>query len=924
MALCLDNLADNYARQARYPEAVAAYQQALAIKEKVLGPEHSDVAMCLCDLALAYTHQGRHAEAEALLKRALDIEEKVHGPYHARVATDLNNLANLYFEQGRYTEAEALLKQALGIDRKVHGPEHPHLAYRLNNLATLYTQQGRYAEAEPYHKQALAIREKALGEGHPDVGVSCRGLAYTYSAENRDAEAEPFFRRALTIQEKTLGSDHPELALVLYGLANVYRREGRYVEAESLCRRALGIYRKKFGDEHPCVAMGLSYLARLYAKQDRFDEAEPLYKQALAIAEKTRGPEHPDTARTLYDLALLYYRQKRYRDAEPLLDRAVFAKERAGTDPGDRSNAYLLRARVAWESGRRTEATADLREAMQLAEERRTHSAGAEQERAESFGRFGEVFEQMLAWQAELGDVNEALGAVERGRARSLLDELSSAGANLQAGRPAIEREQARRREFELKQRVAALEKQIDKLQPADAQEKQRLGAALADARNELYEHYRDERSSSPVYRNLLSAAAGPPRLSQIQRRLLSEHSLLLVYFLGEKGGYVIAVGPSDAALAKLAVDETAAKTLGIDAGPLTADRLRRALVDAAGTGVLERLKTPKQVPETAQRLAALFEALIPEPQRKALADGSIKRLIVVPDGQLALLPFETLVAVPADGKCLLDVGPPISYAPSATVLYNLAERRAAPVAAGRESVLTVGNPNYSPGVRLADARTGVHDELTSRSRYGALGGKLSQLPFSGWEAEWVAGVFGRNDIKATRLDGTKATEAAVRSQAPGHRVVHFACHGLADQSFGNFFGALALSPGKNPDNPADDGFLTLAEIYELDLKNCELAILSACETNFGPEQRGEGVWALSRGFLVAGARRVVASNWLVDDEAAASLVSYYCSILAKAEKDGRPPDYAEALQKAKRWVRQQEKWNSPYYWSTFVLMGPG
>lgn len=114
-----------------------------------------------------------------------------------------------------------------------------------------------------------------------------------------------------------------------------------------------------------------------------------------------------------------------------------------------------------------------------------------------------------------------------------------------------------------------------------------------------------------------------------------------------------------------------------------------------------------------------------------------------------------------------------------------------------------------------------------------------------------------------------------------------------------------------------------MPEIYELDLKTCELAILSACQTNYGPQQQGEGVWGLSRGFLVAGARRVVASNWLVDDEAAASLISVFCSDLAKAEGKGETPDYAAALHRAKRWVRQQDKWASPYYWGTFVLIGP-
>ncbi len=67
----------------------------------------------------------------------------------------------------------------------------------------------------------------------------------------------------------------------------------------------------------------------------------------------------------------------------------------------------------------------------------------------------------------------------------------------------------------------------------------------------------------------------------------------------------------------------------------------------------------------------------------------------------------------------------------------------------------------------------------------------------------------------------------------------------------------------------------------------------------------------------------MVASNWLVDDEAAASLISYFAGGIAADESKDLPVAYASRLQSAKRWVRQQERWSSPYYWGTFVLMGP-
>src|SRR5208337_5603498 len=104
-------------------------------------------------------------------------------------------------------------------------------------------------------------------------------------------------------------------------------------------------------------------------------------------------------------------------------------------------------------------------------------------------------------------------------------------------------------------------------------------------------------------------------------------------------------------------------------------------------------------------------------------------------------------------------------------------------------------------------------------------GGKLPRLPYSGREAQWVAKAFQDAGVKAGVFTGASATEAGVRYWAPGRKLVHLACHGLTDQSLGNFYGALALAPGPSAGaDPADDGFLMLAEICALDLKGCELA----------------------------------------------------------------------------------------------------
>jgi CHAT domain-containing protein len=273
------------------------------------------------------------------------------------------------------------------------------------------------------------------------------------------------------------------------------------------------------------------------------------------------------------------------------------------------------------------------------------------------------------------------------------------------------------------------------------------------------------------------------------------------------------------------------------------------------------------------------------------------------------LLPLECLIVQRgSQPKYVLDIYPPIAYAPSLQIVKALALRESPQTVAEKATVLTVGDPAY--GAVAAEG-----------SPFARAGAQLPTLPYSGIEATWVADAFGKVGAPTVRLTGKSATEAGVRKQIAGRKIIHLACHGLVDSAYGNLFGSLILAPGTGHSS-ADDGFLMLPEIYQLDARSCELAILSACRTNSGPEQRGEGTWTLSRGFLVAGARRVVASTWLVDDEAAASLISYYASLVARSENGGTPA-YARHLQTAKRWVRNQDKWRSPYFWGTFVLTGP-
>lgn len=922
VAVAMSNCALSLAEQHRYDEATPLYEQALAIQERKLGRDHVAVAVTLHNLAGVFRDTDQLKRAEELYLRALAIREKDYGEDHPRVLLTMHNLADVYYRQGRYRQADQLYQRLVRLTEGRYGPDHPEVAIELNNLALVCRSLGQYGKAETLYKRAMRIYETAYGPDHLDVAWALNGLALIYDDQGRSAEALPLYERSLAIRERVLGPEHPSVAITLNNLACVLDDLGREDECEQLYLRALAIDEKVYGPDHSAVASQLNNLGLLYKSQGRYDEAAEYYGRCLEIRQRAQGPNHPDVAMVLHNLAYLANDRGDIDAAEAYIDRAIAIRERANISPSVRFDSYYLRAKIAWTDGRKSEALADMRRAMELAELQRSYSAGAERERAKLFANFSSAFERMVEWQGQEGDLAEVLAAMERGRARSLLDELGMAGSDVNVGRSLRERERLSRRESELKAEIARLENELNDLSGDSGEasdEQRRLQDLLAKAREALYEHYRDERSSSPVYRDLLTVGSGPPRLSQIRRRLVGEDGLMLVYMFGTDGGYVLAVRPDSAELHPLAVPEKEAEQLGIDQGPLTAARLKSALLNEDESGLIASLARPNTSAETITRLAALTRILLPERELNSILDGSVKRLVVVPDGPLALLPLETLVVDVTGPQTtyLLDVGPPVIYGPSATVLYNLAQRGDAPAESDNKRVLTVGDPLY--GNQSADE---ADDEATSR--FWISNRKLTPIPYTAQETEWVADAFTKRGLESLRLTRGSATEANVRREIGARRYVHLACHGFADGSFGNFFGALVLTPGQMADGGTfDDGYLRLAEIYELDLHGCELAILSACQTNYGPRQQGEGVWSLSRGFLVAGAERVVASNWLVDDEAAASLVAYFCSGVAESQAAGGLTDHAKALHAAKRWVRSQAKWSNPYYWGTFVLIGP-
>jgi CHAT domain-containing protein len=160
-----------------------------------------------------------------------------------------------------------------------------------------------------------------------------------------------------------------------------------------------------------------------------------------------------------------------------------------------------------------------------------------------------------------------------------------------------------------------------------------------------------------------------------------------------------------------------------------------------------------------------------------------------------------------------------------------------------------------------------------------------------------------------------KASRATITSkELSQYRILHFATHGIVNLEHPELSGII-LSLVDESGRP-QDGYIRLHDIYNLNLP-ADLVVLSACQTGVGKQIRGEGLMTLTRGFMYAGAARVVASLWKVDDLATAELMGKFYKEMFT---NGRQP--ADALRAAQIELSRDKRWQSPYYWAGFILQG--
>jgi serine/threonine-protein kinase len=305
-AIAFNNLGSLRISQGQYPEAWEDFSRSVALREKVLGSEHPQVAASLNNLAIAAWWMGKYEEASRQAERALAIQEKVLGPEHPDVLSLLMNAAIMLVDLGNYDEALQRYERALRSQEKVLGPEHPDVARLLGNMAIALNALGRHEEARQRVERAIALTEKSYGPEHPEAANLRTTLGTTLAALGRYPEALEQHTRALAIREKALGAEHALVSESLRNQAGALTELGRYREARERVLRSLAIHEKALGYDHPDLAYGLVVHGRLLLAQGSPAEALAPLERALKLA-----PEGIIRAEVQFALARALWEAKR-------------------------------------------------------------------------------------------------------------------------------------------------------------------------------------------------------------------------------------------------------------------------------------------------------------------------------------------------------------------------------------------------------------------------------------------------------------------------------------------------------------------------------------------------------------------------------------------------------------------------------------
>ncbi|MCY2960487.1 MAG: CHAT domain-containing protein [Planctomycetota bacterium] len=916
-------------------DAARSLQEAvLAACERELPDDHPELAHARRGLANTVATQGD-------LKRARELEEAVLATFeqslpddHDDVLRARGNLAVTLTQMGEYAPARILQERVLEVrERKLPG-NHPDLARTRMNLASVLVSQGDLPEALSLQERVVEVFDRALPADHPTRIGARANLARTLYLMHQDQRAVEIQGEVLQAWERTRPAGHPDIDAARANLANTLFRLGEAARARELRIQVLESAASSLPEAHPLRLEAESNLARSLLLEGDLDAASEHLGRVLRLGVQSLPPFSPQISKAReITLWLLAARLRTASDPAPEAERQQWRE------------LFREQARLFGEEARRRVVLALLESSPREAEERvasRREDVALALSFAAGLGTF----------PADAALNRDAFLLVEQSRSTALASARIGVGA---VSDPAFEglRRRVRAASAELTRRAQSGGRAED-LDAARAE----LDGAQRDLVLRGAAHAGGSKTLDPDL-DALAAVLGPRDA--------------LVSWLRYESQTLVSARPVAAAGVNSLCAFVLRKGNGGGAPVLTRHELGR--IDRIASAV-EDWRRSAQVsaerglaggadPRTElTRRGAELRELVLDPLRSALLGAD--RAIVALDDVLHTVPLDALPAGEAWGgasgsEALL--GDVLRVEVRASLLELLAPRAAAP---RPDALLALGHPAFdSEPEDVEDAALTGGPVLASAARAGSAAGVLRG---GAWERGFATLPATRDEVRAIGqyfedafgaeaparvLTRRAASRESLVELAPNARWLHVATHGWfapesvrssedrADAASGLAAGGLGddvRARGSSPlllsglalagaNLPADGlgripGLVTAQEIAALDLSGCELAVLSACDTNVGVRRAGQGVASLQRALHMAGARSVITSLWKVPDEATRELMTDFYRRLWIQKK----PKH-QALWEAKRMLRESRDENgsprySPRDWAAWVLTG--
>jgi CHAT domain-containing protein/tetratricopeptide (TPR) repeat protein len=892
--------AEKFVTQGHYLEAAQFYEKSAEAEQASPNPRLTKAVESLNIAGYCYDQICQYTKALQLYEHALELAQKLG--WDAGIAPVLRNIGTVYEAWGQYANALDYFEQALELNRQLG--QEADVAKALNNIGRVYKAWGQYANALDYYEQALALNRR-LGQD-ADIATVLRNIGVVYHSWGQYVNALEYYEQALKLNQQ-LGRN-TNIATVLNNIGRVYLSWGRCTNALEYFEQALLLAQKLSREAD--IARCFNNIGVVYHSWSQYTNALAYYEQALELNQQLG--RDAVIASDLTHIGEAYYSWGQYINALKYHEQALALAQQLGRD-ADTAKSLDNIGRVYYALKNYPEAITYLVESLEIKERLRKTATG--DVRRDYLASQIYTYQFLASCYVRTDDFSCAFETIELSRARRLAEQLAGSDADISI--PSIQH--------------------IQNTIPQDTAVLIYANIDLPDVIGLLItkEHVMAvELPKSEFIREVMDF-----HQQEIEKALTDGSKIKQKRIIKkDKEGFIIACEEETKDFEKII------------------EYYRLLLMNPAAT-------------EKANSLgSALYDFLVGVVQKcfdKVTINGTeITRLLIVPDGMLNFLPFETLVD--DQDKYLVETYT-INYAQSLGVLDLIGKRH---YTRNRNPLLAFGGAVYNPHTYQAEmieneeqlaylqnrASRAINQDVSLQELYGSLGyGTWKNLPGTLREVKAIEQVVDGADI----MTGSAVTKSTVKELSTEgllahYNVLHFATHGIAVAEVPEL-SALVLSQldyppltplrkGIHPPSPPqggnntplppsrgefvpalpgerDDGYLRIDEIAELKLE-ADFVNLSACETGLGKVYSGEGVVGLTQAFLLAGANSLSVSLWQVTD---ASTTDFMVALYTIVAEEGL--SYADAIAEVKRrFIKADfgEQWRAPRYWAPFVYYGKG